>query len=130
MALRPLGTMARLLHRFAALSTDPAHEPQRGAMGGGTRRVVLENTAATLNTSRDSGGDSEAAFRVREDALGLLTTVGLIVLIFFLCFGKLLFFSDDATFVGLGDTNTLNGPKAYFLDVRLKQGEFPLWDPL
>ncbi len=77
-----------------------------------------------------SASESARPLSLRADTIGLLITASLVIAIYLLSFGSVLFTDDVLRLAGRGDFHGLNSPKAYFLDVRLQQGEFPLWDPL
>ena len=95
---------------------------------------MLARLNAGFKSARAPGGllcpAEPTSMAFRRDVWGVAWVVALTTAIFFASFYEALFTGNIEALMAKGDSHLLNWSKAYFLDVRLREGEFPLWDPM
>jgi len=133
---------------------SPCHFPCRYARPASTRyKPLLRCTVYAPNISKETewhvyrrkkfiSGIGQVDLTTRHDAnlqagtsaaprraLAYLLLGGTISFLFLFSMSPVLFASDSAKVAGTQDSHLLNGPRMFFMDSRLAEGDFPLWNP-
>ncbi len=95
---------------------------------------MIDTLRAGFAAGRAPGGllcpASPVPMTIRRELGGVACVIVLTTLLFLGSFYDALFTGNIEALMAKGDSHLLNWSKAYFLDARLREGEFPLWDPM